>query len=171
MQRGDGVSAQRVSETGSIPFLSAKVFGGEFDKTSRTVFRQRLFGKINQIVFEVSSPNTLAASTHVFPSLPLPQGGKGITKVTLSAQRNAWANTGSDIITTRLEVSEDSGGVWSTLVESTSGGGVVIGRNGLEIKDSEASATVAWVVNPQRLTRVTVINTTILNTKITKGVS
>lgn len=87
------------------------------------------------------------------------------TQVGIHLKRNSWS-AGSEIVSAGLEVSEDNGGSWSSLVGFTTDGGVSLNRDGTTAIDSSASIPAFTSANPQRRVRPAVTNTAAVNTKI-----
>jgi hypothetical protein len=122
---------------------------------------------LSTIVIPVLADGTLAVGNVVHPSKPVPGHGFGVTKSGAKLKRNNWPITGSDIVTVTVEVSENgAGGPWALLVAFTAGGEDCFDRKGNLLNEIRAEIPVSWAANPNRLTRTTVNNTSIINTKI-----
>lgn len=67
----------------------------------------------------------------------------GVTRIEASVDRNAWPDTGADVVSVTVEQSLDGGNAWDLLVKFTSRGGVALDKLGNALARSYVIANVA----------------------------
>jgi hypothetical protein len=102
-----------------------------------------------------------AAGSYALPSTLIPDG---LTRLLATLARNAWANTGRDVIKATIEVSYDGGTTWPQAWGFTAVGGVGTFK-GQTLANSTLS--VPLKAGSGRRVRGTVVLFTSLNTAVT----
>jgi hypothetical protein len=82
---------------------------------------------------------TVPAGEYTTPVFDVPAG---VTRIEASLDRNAWTDTGADVVAVTVEESRDGGDTWNLLVAFTSRGGVALDKAGNALARSYVIAPV-----------------------------
>ena len=106
-----------------------------------------------------------AAGTRTVGPRDIPQG---YTTLTATLTRESWPDTGSDVVTVRVDISYDGGATWIlNHVGFTASGGNLTNRQGQATTESRVIVPIPEPTSTTRQLRITVTNAVTLTTGIT----
>ena len=109
-----------------------------------------------------------APGIYEFPSQNVAVDAKSVT---ISAQRNHWADTGKEVVSIVIEYSNDGGQTWQNLFGfKTMGGDAVDRKTGILQNQSWVEFAIPDIGNPDRKIKGRLETYTTLSTQLTLGI-
>lgn len=124
----------------------------------------------------LSNGTTVLVPTNTFPPGTYHSAvyslSAGQAQIGVSAARNNWPNSGSDVVSMTMEASLDGGISWQLLVGFTAAGGVVTNPWTHAVQaTSDVTVMLPDPTNPNRQVRATVVIFSAINTAVSATVS